>query len=173
MPDGDLDRTTAWSRQLAEAHATLRERLRRLRSNPGGGPGGGGPGGGRDGDGADGDLLAHCLGFCAALTAHHEGEDGGLFAELLRVRPDLEATVDALEEDHWLIARILGTVQDLARESQGGVTPERERRIQGELDGLAAIMESHFRYEERAIGAALDDGVADTGWSRPVLTFGD
>ena len=163
MPDGDRDRTTAWSRQLAEAHATLRERLWRLRSNPGGD--------GRDGDGADGDLLAHCLGFCAALTAHHEGEDGGLFAELLRVRPDLEATVDALEEDHWLIARILGTVQELARESQGGVTPERERRIQGELDGLAAIMESHFRYEERAIGAALDDGVADTGWTRPVLTF--
>ncbi|MBB5786366.1 hemerythrin domain-containing protein [Jiangella mangrovi] len=168
MPDGDLDRTAAWSRQLTETHATLRERLRRLQSDLGGETAAG-----FDADGADGDLLAHCLGFCAALTTHHEGEDSGLFAELLRVRPDLAATVAALQEDHWLIAGILTTVQGLAGETQAGVTAERRDAIRGELDGLAAIMESHFRYEERAIGAALDQGVADTGWTRPVFALRD
>jgi hypothetical protein len=32
-----------------------------------------------------------------------------------------------------------------------------------ELDGLAAIAESHFRYEERAISAALDNAAACEG----------
>lgn len=169
MPDGDLDRTTAWSRQLAETHATLRARLRRLQSDLGGD----GADDGAGGEGADGDLLAHCLGFCAALTTHHEGEDTGLFAELVRVRPDLAATVAALEEDHWLIGGILATVRDLAGESRAGVTADRRDAIRRELEGLAAIMESHFRYEERAIGAALDQGVTDTGWSRAVFSLRD
>jgi hypothetical protein len=32
-------------------------------------------------------------------------------------------------------------------------------------------MESHFRYEERAISNALDQGTADTGWSAQVFRF--
>jgi len=34
-------------------------------------------------------------------------------------------------------------------------------------------MESHFAYEERAIGAALDGGIPDTGWSGMVFRFRD
>lgn len=43
-------------------------------------------------------LLAHCLAFCAALTAHHQGEDAGLFGEVLdgQVR-DTGWTADVLE----------------------------------------------------------------------------
>ena len=41
--------------------------------------------------------------------------------------------------------------------------------LRRELDGLAAIAVSHFGYEERAISAALDNDVPDTGWSRPVF----
>lgn len=160
MPDGDLDRTAAWSRQLAATHARLRDRLRHLQTAVGAGT-----------DTVDdGDLLAHCLGFCSALTTHHEGEDSGLFTELVRVRPDLAATVGALQEDHWLITQILGNVQRLAEEARDGVTVARREQLKGELDGLAAIMESHFRYEERAIGAALDRGLTDTGWTGPVFT---
>ncbi len=50
------------------------------------------------------------------------------------------------------------------RDQLSGLRAELGRR---ELDGLTAITESHFRYEERSIGAALDHGVADTGWSVP------
>jgi hypothetical protein len=41
-----------------------------------------------------------------------------------------------------------------------------------ELDGLAAIMESHFGYEERAISEALDGGMPDISWSNMVFRFG-
>ena len=69
-----------------------------------------------------------------------------------------------------MITGILTTVRDLAHEA-AGATPERLEAIRRELDGLAAIMESHFGYEERAISEALDGGVQDTGWSTPVFRF--
>jgi Hemerythrin HHE cation binding domain len=108
-----------------------------------------------------GELRAHCLAFCGALTTHHQGEDTGLFAALLRERPDLEPTIDKLVEDHGLITGILHRIAELSSADPAKVGPE--------LDGLAAIMESHFRYEERALAEALDAGVPDDGWSTPVL----
>lgn len=151
----DTDRATAWSRQLAHVHAVLRQQLQDLQAGLGHGPG-------------DGGLQMHCLAFCSALSTHHAGEDTGMFAELLRVRPDLRDTVRKLTEDHQMIASILATVSNLAREA-GGAAPARQEEIRQELGGLAAIMESHFGYEERALSTALDDGVPDTGWATAVF----
>ncbi|MEU0256529.1 hypothetical protein ABZ299_29535 [Streptomyces sp. NPDC006184] len=57
---------------------------------------------------------------------------------------------------------------DRAAESRGTVL----EAIGRELDGLAAIMESHFSYEERTISEALDGGVPDTNWPDMVFQFG-
>lgn len=83
-----------------------------------------------------------------------------MFTQLLRERPDLTATVANLVEDHKLIASILSRVNELAdsaAESHGQILESVGR----ELDGLAAIMESHFGYEERTLSQALDGGVPD------------
>jgi Hemerythrin HHE cation binding domain len=142
----DRDRAVALSRQLAQAHQRLREQLADTRTSPGK------------------TLTAHCLAFCAALTAHHQGEDAGMFTDLLRERPDLADTVRKLVEDHEMISSILTRVAELSGRTA-------DSAIELELDGLTAIMENHFRYEERALSAALDDGVADTGWSGTVFRF--
>lgn len=140
------DRAVALSRQLARAHQELRDRLASARANPGR------------------SLADHCLAFCTALTAHHQGEDAGLFTELLREHPDLTGTVQNLVEDHRMIASILTRVAELSgRPVAAGSELERE------LDGLTAIMENHFRYEERALSAALDEGVADRSWAGQVF----
>ncbi len=114
--------------------------------------------------------MTHCLAFCAALTSHHQGEDAGMFDRLLDERPDLAATIAKLVEDHGLITSILSRVGRLAAEAAHSQDPALEV-IGRELDGLTAIMESHFNYEERVISAALDEGVADTGWSDLVFRF--
>jgi hemerythrin HHE cation binding domain-containing protein len=153
----DASRALAWSRQLSQAHTRLRQQLHDLQAN-------------LDSTQAGNGLVMHCIAFCSALTAHHHGEDAGLFGELLRVRPDLRDVVRKLAEDHEMIARILGAVGDLAREA-AGAAPERREGIRRELGGLAAIMESHFGYEERAIGDAIDNHVQDTGWTTAVFGF--
>jgi hypothetical protein len=152
-------RTAALSDQLAQAHRELRRRLADVRTGLGR----------RRLD--DDTLLTHCLAFCTALTNHHQGEDTGLFTALVRERPDLAPAVAELVEDHGSISQILARVRELAE--QAAATPDADLEAIGrELDGLAAIVESHFGYEERAIGAALDAGPRDQdGWSDPVLRF--
>ena len=91
-----------------------------------------------------------------------------MFKELLDARPDLAPTIQNLIDDHAVIAAILLQVRALAMQTK--TTPaESLPRLRRELDGLAAIAESHFGYEERAISAALDNDVPDSGWSRPVF----
>lgn len=157
MVPHDTGRAVAWSRQLRQAHAALRQQLHEVQA---------GVESVQTGDG----LLPHCLAFCTALTAHHQGEDGGLFTELLRVRPDLSDVVRKLADDHQLIAGILTTVRELASEA-ASATPERRQVIERELGGLAAITESHFGYEERTISDAIDGDVQDTGWTAAVFDF--
>ncbi|PYC65734.1 hemerythrin HHE cation-binding protein [Streptomyces tateyamensis] len=159
MASRDGDRVAALSLQLSQAHQELRRQVNEIRTSLG------------QRRLSDDALVTHCLAFCAALTSHHQGEDDGLFSQLLRERPDLASTVASLVEDHGMIASILSRVRgiaDRAAESRGPVL----EAIGRELDGLAAIMESHFGYEERAISKALDDGVPDTDWTDMVFRFG-
>jgi len=121
------DRLAAFAAELVDLHDGLRADLARLRA----------------GDLPAGDLRAHCLTFCAALTRHHTDEDRDVFPALADRYPDLRPIVDKLAEDHRLIAGIVARI-----EKTGGTDP-------GEIDGLAAIMESHFAFEERRVLAAL------------------
>ena len=154
MATHDRDRAVALSLQLAQAHQELRNRLGDVRTKPG----------------EKHTLGAHCLAFCAALTAHHQGEDAGMFTALLRARPDLAGTVQNLIDDHEMISSILARVAELS-EQAARADSDVHAAIGLELDGLTAIMENHFRYEERALGAALDRGVTDDGWSEQVFGF--
>ena len=152
----NTQRAEAFSQQLRRAHQQLRDHLARIRD-----------GLGRDEHVGTG-LEVHCLAFCSALGTHHGGEDDGMFAELLDARPDLAPAIRNLIDDHAAIAAILGQVRALTGQAKTAPA-QRLPELRRELDGLAAIMESHFGYEERAISAALDHGVPDTGWSRPVF----
>ncbi|MGR7024687.1 hemerythrin domain-containing protein [Geodermatophilus sp. URMC 62] len=132
-------RPVALGEELQRIHDALRADLRALRAAAAGG--------------APADvrrtLPAHCLAFCAALTAHHTGEDAGAFPALAERFPELAPVLAKMAEDHGWIAGILARVEELAAE---GTSP----RLAGELDGLAAIVESHFSFEERRIADALD-----------------
>lgn len=94
-----------------------------------------------------------------------------MFRQLVREHPDLAGTVAKLIEDHQMITGILSRVHELADRAVASGGAARDA-IGRELDGLVAIMESHFGYEERAISRALDDVLSDTGWSKAVFRFG-
>ena len=132
-----LSRAVALSEQLVQVHQGLRERLASLRA---------------DATAVPDDLLSHCLGFCAAIHTHHTGEDQELFPALRAAAPELAPVIGKLEEDHVLVAGILGQLRDLLA-ARPAADPAALRR---ELDGLTAILESHFRFEERRLAAALD-----------------
>ncbi len=133
------DRLAAFGNQLIEVHDWLRDELAQLRDNLD--------------DDRPRDLRAHCLMFCRAIRRHHTGEDGEAFPVLAQEFPELRPVLDELERDHRQVAEILERI-----ESESDLT-------RAELDGLAALLESHFGYEEKKIVAALNS--VRVPWSEP------
>jgi iron-sulfur cluster repair protein YtfE (RIC family) len=151
------------SEQLIHVHHALRERLASLRREAANGTG---P---RAADAAMGeDLLSHCFSFCAAMHAHHNGEDTQLLPALRGAAPELAPVIDNLIEDHGLVAAILRKIHELLAPGQNSSGPGALVR---ELDGLTAILESHFSYEERRIATALDN-LGPEAWTADVFTSG-
>ncbi|MEV1146978.1 hemerythrin domain-containing protein [Micromonospora sp. NPDC049799] len=139
-PPPPYGRLRALGHHLVEIHLWLREELDRI----------------RDGLDADGpgvrprELRAHCLAFCASLTRHHTGEDTGAFRVLAAQVPELRPVLRELEADHRLVEAALRRVEDLL-DSRHPV-----EEVRNELDTLAALLETHFLYEEKKLTAALN-----------------
>jgi iron-sulfur cluster repair protein YtfE (RIC family) len=115
-------------------------------------------------------LQAHCAAFCAALVRHHSGEDTGAFPLLIEQFPALAPVIEKLREDHVLVADILQQLEDLMSGVSDSPNDAEIRRVQSELDGLAAILESHFGYEERQLVRLLD-GLDVQEWRRETPDF--
>jgi hemerythrin-like domain-containing protein len=144
VTDSTHSRLAALGRQLIETHHRLLDTVDRL----------------RDGDDPPPDLRTHCLAFCAAITRHHTAEDGTVFPFLTERDPGLAPVLAELTRDHQMIATLITRAATLAEDldANGART---------ELDGLAAILASHFAWEERRIAAALDalePGALDPRW---------
>ncbi|WP_211234798.1 hemerythrin domain-containing protein [Glycomyces arizonensis] len=136
----ETDRLVAFSGQLRAVHRRLRRALELARQSI-------------DGEvdlPAGLDLPVFCRGFCSALSDHHRSEDTGLFPELLAARPDLRPVVDNLMRDHNMLEHLLG-------EFSAALSSEAEpEALHRHLDGIGAIMESHFGYEEHQLISVLD-----------------
>jgi len=96
------------------------------------------------------DLLLQCWGFCTALDGHHRGEDDSLFPRIASARPDLAPTLDLLRQDHSMMSHLIRGLEQALTSGADRAT------LLGHLDGLDAIMESHFAYEERELLTVLD-----------------
>jgi hemerythrin-like domain-containing protein len=131
----ESNRLIAWNRELVTAHQRLRQALRLTRDALDAGRAG--P--------LTTDLLLYCHGFCAALSGHHVSEDTALFPELSARYPELAATIAKLRQDHEVIASLLTQLNDAL------VSSAAPSDLARHLDGLSAIMESHFSYEERQL----------------------
>jgi iron-sulfur cluster repair protein YtfE (RIC family) len=159
---GPHERVTALGNELIEIHHQLREELAQLRADVDSYLDG-------HGERPPRDLRAHCLSFCSALTKHHTGEDAGAFPLLAKASPELRPVIAQLENDHQMVRAILHNLEQLL----GGIAAQPDaaeaKRVRGELDGLTAILESHFAFEEKRIVTALNALAPGTGTTESLL----
>ena len=144
----DETRIIAWDRELRAAHAKLRAALELARESIEAethGP----PDTGSD-------LMLFCIGFCSALDGHHRSEDAALFPQLRAQRPELGDAIDKLMQDHSMLSYLLASLRAAVEAGEDRDSLSRH------LDGISAIMESHFAYEEREILAPLAALRSDT-----------
>jgi hemerythrin-like domain-containing protein len=151
MPDEARERLAAFGDELVAIHQRLRTELALLRQEAGAGN-------------RPRDLTTHCLAFCTALTSHHTGEDRGAFPALAARYPDLEPVIAKMREDHELISGLLHSLERLL-----ATAPADASRLRSELDGISAIAESHFAFEERTIVSALNAIPAGTATTEQLL----
>lgn len=149
-------RFLAYGNQLIEIHIDLREMLADL----------------REGVVPDAELGVHCLAFCAAVSRHHTGEDTQVFPLLAARHPELREFLAGLERDHQVIAGLLTTVTAVSGQLRDERTADRTAELQQRLDGLAAVLETHFIGEEKRLVAVLNaldpsEGLTTlTGWAQ-------
>jgi hypothetical protein len=141
VTERETARLIAWSHEFREVHARLREALPVTRSPVGDGA---------SGEAATRGLLLFCHGFCAALDSHHQAEDRTLFPAIAAAHPELHQVLRSPEQDHSMIVDLL----DGLRAAVDGNASLDE--LDHHLDGVAAVMENHFRYEERQLLTVLD-----------------
>ncbi|HJP75409.1 MAG TPA: hemerythrin domain-containing protein [Pseudonocardiaceae bacterium] len=132
-----IDRVRAIGGELVRVHQRLRDDLARLHD--------------RLDTGEDlMPLQAHCFAFCAAVTRHHTSEDATAFPLLGAQLPALAPVLDQLSQDHRLVEDIVLRLRELL------TAPGDADDVRREIDGLSAILESHFRWEEKALVDALN-----------------
>ncbi|KPC90886.1 hemerythrin domain-containing protein [Streptomyces albus] len=141
MTERETTRLVAWSQELRRVHHRLRDALSVTRASLADGT---------PGEAATRELLLYCHGFCAALDRHHQGEDRTLFPAIAAAHPQLRPVLRSLEQDHSMIAHLLGGL----REAVDRAAPPDE--LDRHLEGVAALMENHFRYEERQLLTVLE-----------------
>ncbi|MEU7847432.1 hemerythrin domain-containing protein [Micromonospora parva] len=149
-PTSPADRLAAVGNQMIEIHLWLSAELARLTADLGT---------------PSRDLRAHCLAFCTALGRHHTGEDNGAFRLLAEEVPELRPVIANLITDHEVVAGILERVEALL--AGGDAVPVEQ--VRGELAGLAALLESHFRYEEKRLVTALNALTGQAGTAEELL----
>jgi hypothetical protein len=146
VTERETTRLVAWSQEIRQVHERLRAALDTTRRAVTAGVAT---------DTATRDLLLYCHGFCTALDGHHRGEDARLFPAIEAAHPELAPVLRALKQDHSMIGHLLAGLQ--AAVDRRAAPDELDRH----LEGIAAIMESHFRYEERQLLTLLDTLVLD------------
>ncbi len=124
--DQERVRFRAYGNQLIGAHIRLREMIDDLYDALD--------------DGRD--LELHCLTLCSAVTSHHTAEDETVFPLLAQRHPELASFLDGLRRDHRMIGWML--------------TRLRAATTRPELDGVAAVLETHFIGEEKRLIGVLN-----------------
>ncbi|MET8568930.1 hemerythrin domain-containing protein [Streptomyces sp. NPDC004783] len=141
MTERETTRLVAWSREMRQVHRRLREALSVTRASLADGT---------PGESATRELLLYCHGFCTALDSHHRGEDHTLFPAVAAAHPELRPVLRSLEQDHSMIAHLLGGLRTAVERA---APPE---ELDQHLEGISALMENHFRYEERQLLTVLE-----------------
>ena len=145
------DRVTALGNQMVQVHIWLLDTLDQVRADFAAHSQGIGP--------PPRELTNHCMAFCSALERHHSGEDRSVFPALARKSPELRPLLEELERDHRFIAEILRRLNELIDTfgSTGARDSIQIRQTHHEIEGLAAILESHLRFEEKKIVDSLNE----------------
>ena len=98
-------------------------------------------------------LSSYCGQLCVAVTQHHTIEDVVFQPQLRAADPALDPTLDRIALEHGVVHALLERVD----RSAVAFAADRDQlpELAGVLRHLRDLLDSHFAYEEDAVGPAL------------------
>ncbi len=103
-------------------------------------------------------LGSFCGQLCRGIEVHHRIEDAHVYPALREADAGLGGVLDCLEGEHEVVHRMLqrldGTLVRLV-DKEAEDDADRLEALQQEFTHLCDLLESHFRYEEEQLSAAL------------------
>ncbi|MFC5178221.1 hemerythrin domain-containing protein [Nocardioides taihuensis] len=102
-------------------------------------------------------LGSWCGQVCRAITHHHQIEDAWVYPPLRSADGGLRDVLDRLTLEHEVVHAVLERVDEtlVALARDGDDDRSAVERLSRQFTHLHALLLSHFRYEEDAIGTAL------------------
>ncbi|MEV6151736.1 hemerythrin domain-containing protein [Nonomuraea sp. NPDC052129] len=94
-------------------------------------------------------LGAFCATFCRLVTVHHTIEDEAMYPAILERDGSLGPVIEKLKEEHEVIAGLLTRLDQACVDLVAGDTGL--DRVRAEAEQLAAVLSSHFTYEEEEL----------------------
>lgn len=89
--------------------------------------------------------------MCQGLHVHHSREDEYMFPALEHRYPELAPVMARLRDEHAVVARLLGELQELLRAED--VAPA---ELLSEVERLTGELETHLDYEEEQLVPLLN-----------------
>lgn len=91
---------------------------------------------------------AYCSAHCLAVAQHHYGEDHEIFPLLRRARPDLDAVLTRLQDEHLVVHDLLERLDGALVALATGDAEGRDR-LRRTLAEFSEVLLAHLAYEEQ------------------------
>jgi hemerythrin-like domain-containing protein len=108
-------------------------------------------------------LAEHVLWLMGFLHQHHQGEDEGLYPQVLRKNPGAVELLETMHVDHSRIEPALTALDAAARDIRDD-RPGSQRELQVCLDDMAAVLVPHLAREEQEMMPVVSDTLTDAEW---------
>ena len=94
-------------------------------------------------------LGTFCATFCRLVAVHHAAEDETMFPAIVARDAALGPVVEKLEQEHRVIAQLLGRLDAACAEMIAN--PAHLNRVRTAVERLSVALASHFAYEEEEL----------------------
>jgi hemerythrin-like domain-containing protein len=116
-------------------------------------------------------ALQHMIGshwdfYVAVLHHHHHTEDDSFFPALLAVRPDMDALIKNLEDDHQQLTRAIDVADSAVKAFEAQADVAHQATMHDAVVAVRDLFVPHLDIEDEKILPAIAESIPPKEWSR-------
>jgi hemerythrin-like domain-containing protein len=111
-------------------------------------------------------IPSHWSFYAAVLHHHHHSEDDSIFPALVAARPDMEALIKRMEDDHHQLILTMEAVDSTISAFEKQPDKAHQQSLHEAVAAVRAKFFPHLDIEDEQILPAIADSIDPTEWAR-------